>query len=253
MRIIISPAKAMEIDNDDFIHRTMPVFIKDTEEILEYLQGLSYDELKKLWKTSDNLTQVNFKGLGSMDLYDNLTPALISFQGLQYKYMGPGVFTSDELDYIDEHLRILSGFYGILRPFDGVVPYRLEMGARPFNWKYNNIYEFWGHKIAEQIFSETNTIIDLASKEYSRTISKYLTKDIRMIEIVFGELIDRKIIEKATYAKMARGEMVRFMAENQIESEENLKKFKGLGYKFKEEYSNDRKYVFIKEVNLKED
>lgn len=249
MRIIISPAKAMEIDNDDFLHKTMPVFIKDTEKILSYLKSLDYDQLKKLWRTSDKLTQVNFERLKSMDLYNNLTPAIISYEGLQYKYMGPGVFTIDELDYIQEHLRILSGFYGILRPFDGVVPYRLEMQARPFNWKYNNIYDFWNSTIAENIFSETNTIIDLASKEYSRAISEYLDKDIKMIEIVFGELIDGKIREKATYAKMARGEIVRFMAENQIKSEEDIKKFKGQGYVFKEEYSNDKRYVFIKENN----
>ena len=246
MRIIISPAKTMKIDNDDFRHKNMPVFIKDTEEILGYLKELNYEELKFIWKTSDKLARLNFERIKSMDLYNNLTPAIIAFEGLQYQYIAPGVFLVDELDYIEKHLRILSGFYGILKPFDGVVPYRLEMQSKLLNWKYDNLCELWNSKIAESIFSETNTIIDLASKEYSKPISKYLTKDIKMIEIVFGELIDGKIIEKATYAKMARGEMVRFMAENKIENEEDIKNFDRQGYSFKDEYSNPERYIFIK-------
>ena len=246
MRIIISPAKTMKIDNDDFIHRTMPILIKDTEEVLGYLKGLDYQELKTIWKSSDKLARLNFDRVKSMDLHNNLTPAIISYEGLQYNYMSPGVFESDELDYIQEHLRILSGFYGILKPFDGVVPYRLEMQSKLLNWTYNNLYDFWDSKIAEDLFSETNTIIDLASKEYSKVISKYLNKDIRMIEVVFGELINGKVIEKATFAKMARGEMVYFLAENRIENEEEIKYFDRQGYSFKEEYSSSTKYVFIK-------
>ena len=246
MRIIISPAKTMKIDNDDFIHHTMPIFIQDTEEILNYLKDLNYEELKNLWKCSHKLAKLNFERIQYMDLYTNLTPAIMSYEGLQYRYMGSKVFTIDELDYIQEHLRILSGFYGVLKPFDGVVPHRLEMQSKLPNWKFNNLYDLWNSRIAKNMFSETDTIIDLASKEYSKTISKYLNEDINMIEIVFGELIDGKIIEKGTFAKMARGEMVRFMAENKIKKKDEVKNFNGQGYSFKEEYSNDKRYVFIK-------
>lgn len=247
MRIIISPAMTMKVDNDDFINRTMPIFINDTEEILNYLKGLNYEELKSIWKCSNKLAELNFERIKSMDLYKNLTPAIIAFEGLQYNYMSPGIFEVNELDYIQEHLRILSGFYGILKPFDGVVAYRLEMKSKLSNWKYNNLYDLWNSKIAENIFSETDTIINLASKEYSKAISKYLNNDINMIEIVFGELIDGEVKEKATLAKMARGEMVRFMAENKIENEEDIKKFNRQEFNFREEYSSNQKYVFIKE------
>src|SRR5690554_6729347 len=99
MKIIISPAKTMETDNDDFIKKTTPIFIEDTEKILMYLKGLSYQELKTIWKTSDKLTRLNFERIKTMDLYRNLTPAIVSFKGLQYNYMGPGVFSIDELEY----------------------------------------------------------------------------------------------------------------------------------------------------------
>lgn len=237
----------MLVDNDYYGHNSMPVFMEETEEILAYLKGLSYDELKKLYRASDKLTQLNFQRLKSMDLYRDLTSAILSFEGLQYKYMGARVFTVDELAYVQEHLRIMSAFYGILKPLDGLVPHRLEMQARPRDWKYKNFYDFWNSKLAESIFSETDTILDLASKEYSRPISKYLNDNISMVEVVFGELIDGKVIEKGTYAKMARGEMVRFMAENQIKDLEGIKDFNRHGYAFREEYSNKEKYVFIKE------
>lgn len=236
----------MEVDNDFYGHKSMPVFIKEAEVLLNYLKTLNYEELKSLWKTSDKLTQLNYKRLETMDLYKNLTPAILSYEGLQYKYMGPSVFTVDQLDYIEEHLRILSGFYGILRPFDGVVPHRLEMQARFKNWDYKSLYDFWGSKIADELFSESKTIIDLASKEYSRVITKYLNQDINMIEVVFGELVEGKVVEKATYAKMARGEIVRFMAEEGVKDLEGIKSFNRHGYIFREDYSNKDKYVFIK-------
>lgn len=247
MRIIISPAKKMKVDNDVLYHRHMPVFIDKTKELLDYMRGLSYDELKSLWKCNDSIARLNYNRLRSMDLCNNLTPAILSFEGIQYQYMAPGVFGYEELDYIDEHLRILSGFYGILRPFDGVTPYRLEMQAKPKNWKYKSLYEFWGEKIAEKVFSESNCILNLASKEYSSCVSKYLYEDIRFITCIFGEIIDGKVVEKGTLVKMARGEMVRFMAENNITNIEDIKKFNSLGYVYKEELSDENNFVFIKE------
>lgn len=246
IKIIISPAKKMKIDNNALTHRRMPRFLQETEMLLAYLKGLSYQEIKFIWKCSDNLARKNFDIIKNMDLKNNLTPAILSFQGLQYQYMGPGVFTYDQLDYIDKHLRVLSGFYGVLRPFDGIVPYRLEMQAKLLDWKYKSLYEFWEDKIARSIFSESNCIVNLASKEYSKSITKYLTKDIKLIDCIFGELIDGKIIEKGTLVKMARGEMVRFMAENNIENIDDIKKFKGLDYHYKEELSRGNNYVFIK-------
>ncbi len=247
MRIIISPAKKMKIDNDVLFHKHMPIFIDKAQELLDYMRGLSYDELKSLWKCNDNIGRLNYDRIRNMDLYNNLTPAILAFEGIQYQYMAPGVFEYGELDYIDEHLRILSGFYGILRPFDGVTPYRLEMQARPKDWKYKSLYDFWANEIVKKLFSESKCILNLASKEYSKCISNYLNKDIRFVTCTFGEIINGKVIEKGTLVKMARGEMVRFMAENKIHNIEDIKSFNRLGYVFKEGLSDENNYVFVKE------
>ena len=251
MRIIISPAKKMKIDNDVLYHRHMPAFIDKTQELLGYMRGLSYHELKTLWQCNDSIGRLNYDRIRNMDLYNNLTPAILSFEGIQYQYMAPGVFEYAQLDYIDEHLRILSGFYGVLRPFDGVVPYRLEMQARPKDWKYKSLYEFWASEIAEKLFSESKCILNLASKEYSKCISNYLTEDIKFVTCVFGEMKNGKVVEKGTLVKMARGEMVRFMAENEILNIEDIKGFNRLGYVFKKELSDENNYVFVKEIEEK--
>lgn len=246
MRIIISPAKKMKIDNDDFEHRHMPVLLHKTRELLAYLRSLNYDELKDMWKCNDKIARLNYNRIRNMDLYNSLTPAILSFEGIQYQYMAPGVFEYDELDYIDEHLRILSGFYGVLRPFDGVTPYRLEMQTKLINWIHKSLYEFWADDIAKYLFSESRCILNLASKEYSKCVSRYITEDIRFITCIFGEINDGRVIQKGTLAKMARGEMVRFMAENKIVNVEDIKEFNRLGYVYKEELSNENTYVFIK-------
>jgi len=246
MRIIISPAKKMKIDNDDFEHRHMPVLLHKTRELLAYLRSLNYEELKDMWKCNDKIARLNYNRIRNMDLYNSLTPAILSFEGIQYQYMAPGVFEYDELDYIDEHLRILSGFYGVLRPYDGVTPYRLEMQAKLINWIHKSLYDFWADDIAKYLFSESRCILNLASKEYSKCVSRYITKDIRFITCIFGEINDGRVIQKGTLAKMARGEMVRFMAENKIVNVEDIKEFNRLGYVYKEELSNENTYVFIK-------
>ena len=245
MRIIISPAKKMNTDDDFFTDITTPRFVKEAEVILSCLKKLKYDELKYIWKCSDKIAQLNYQRINRMDLHSNLTSAILSYEGIQYQYMAPGVFTTEEFDYIQEHLRILSGFYGILKPFDGVIPYRLEMQAKLQLGKAGSMYEFWKDKIASELFSESKCIINLASKEYSKCIIDYLKEDIKFITCVFGELKGDKIVEKGTKVKMARGEMVRFMAENQIKDVKEIKRFDRLNYTFSEEFSNESTYVFI--------
>lgn len=246
MRVIISPAKKMKIDSDYLEYQYIPKLMTNTEKILTYLQGLSYEEAKTLWKCNDKIAALNYERVQKMDLYRSMTPAILSYEGIQYQYMAPGVFNEEELAYIDEHLRILSGFYGILRPLDGVVPYRLEMQAQCKDWQFKSLYDFWEDKLAQNLFSESKTIVNLASKEYSRCISKYLKDGIQWITCVFGELVDGKVLEKGTFAKMARGEMVRFMAEKGITEVEEIKEFNRLAYRFCEDLSDENTYVFIK-------
>ncbi len=252
MRIIISPAKKMNVNTDSIPWQEVPAFLEDTEKICGKLQEMSYEELKKLWKCNDQITEQNVERLRDMDLHRNLTPAILAYEGIQYQYMAPGVFTNESLDYVQEHLRILSGFYGIIKPLDGVVPYRLEMQAKLKMEGAKDLYAHWGSRLAEHLFAETDCIVNLASKEYSICISKYLPNQVRMITCVFGEEKDGKIIEKGTMCKMARGEMVRFMAEHQIEDVEAIKAFDRLDYRYSKEQSDETTYVFIKETANKE-
>ena len=248
MKIIISPAKKMNIDDDIFEYRSKPVFFEQAEEIMNYMKNLSYDECKTIWKCSDKLAQLNYDRVVNMDLNYRLTPALFSYEGIQYQYMGARVLSRDALEYLQDNLRILSGFYGILKPLDGVVPYRLEMQSKFINYKNKDLYEYWADKIANSLFEETNLIINLASKEYSKCVEKYLKNSpgTKFITCVFGEINGDKVIEKGTLAKMARGEMVRYLAQNKICDLEGLKRFDKLEYKYSQEKSNENTYVFIK-------
>ncbi|MFC4803931.1 peroxide stress protein YaaA [Filifactor villosus] len=245
MNIIISPAKKMRVDNDSLEATGLPIFLDEAEEIKTLLQTLSKEELKELYHSNENIAALNYERLQETDLKKNLTPALFAYEGIQYQYMAPQIFEEGQLDYVQRHLRILSGLYGVLRPFDGVVPYRLEMQAKLRINTCKNLYEFWGGRIAERLVQETDCIINLASLEYSKIVSKHLPKDFRFITCVFGEKIKDKIVEKGTMCKMARGRMVRFMAENQITEPEQLKYFDS-DYAYSEEDSNTSTYVFVK-------
>ena len=208
---------------------------------------MCYEELKALWKCNEQIAELNFERLKTMDLRQRLTPAILSYEGIQYQYMAPGVFIYDELDYVQEHLRILSGFYGVLRPFDGVTPYRLEMQAELKMGEAKALYSYWGDSIAKNLFSETDCILNLASQEYSRCVSAHVTEDVQFITCLFCERKNGKLIEKGTLCKMARGEMVRYMAEHRIEDPEKIKAFDRLGYRFAQSESNQTTYTFIKE------
>ncbi|MDD7288401.1 MAG: peroxide stress protein YaaA [Clostridiales bacterium] len=247
MQIILSPAKKMKVDTDSFPCRSLPQLLPKTEQLYERLRGMSYQELKALWKCSDAIAKVNMERLETMDLRRNLTPAILAYEGIQYQYMAPGVFSDQALAYVEEHLRILSGFYGVLRPFDGVTPYRLEMQAKLSMGQGKDLYSFWGDSIAETLFSETDCILNLASKEYSRCVSSHLNSRVKLITVSFCERKEGKLIEKGTLCKMARGEMVRYLAEHQIQDPEQIRDFHRLGYRFSPEESNDTTYTFIKE------
>ena len=251
MRIIISPAKKMRVDTDSLPEQGLPVFLDRSRLLLERLREMTPVQLKTLWKCSDKLVQQSFEQLQRMRLTEGLTPAILSYDGIQYQYMAPQVFSNAEFAYLQDHLRILSGFYGVLRPFDGVCPYRLEMQAKLEVAGCRDLYRFWGSRLAENLCQENNLILNLASKEYSRCISDHLPQGVQMVTAVFGERIDGKVVEKGTLCKMARGEMVRFLAENNITELAQVRQFDRLGYRFSAEDSNEIQLVFIKENNTK--
>lgn len=246
MRIILSPAKKMA-ESDAIAPGGLPVFLPETEKIMAWMKTLTLPEAKKLWACNDALAAQNFERFANMDLRKRLSPALLTYEGIAFQYMAPVVFEQSMIDYVQEHLRILSGFYGVLRPLDGVTPYRLEMQAKAHPEGAKDLYEFWGDRLYKEVVDESHIIVNLASKEYYKCIQKYLQKEDVFVTCNFAERNGERLVQKGVYCKMARGEMVRFMAENQIEDVERIKEFDRLGYRFCEELSTDREYVFLKE------
>lgn len=220
MKIILSPAKKMNVDTDKVEVLSKPVCLDKTEVILTWLRSKSRDELKKLWGCNDKIAEQNFNRIENMDLYKQLTPAVIAYDGIAYQYMAPAVFEDGHFEYVQEHLCILSAFYGVLRAMDGVAPYRLEMQAKAAIDDNKNLYDFWGRDLYDAVMDD------------------------RYITITFCEKSGDKLVTKATYAKMARGEMVRYMAEKHIETPEEIRNFDRLGYIYRADISSDSEYVF---------
>ena len=246
MRIIISPAKQMREDTDSFACTELPLFIEKAEILKDWILSLDYEEQKALWACSDRIARQNAGRFAHMDLRKNLTPAILAYDGIQYSYMAPAVFEDGQYEYVQEHLRILSGFYGLVRPMDGVVPYRLEMQARADLAGYGNLYEFWGDDLYRAVMDDSRVLVNLASKEYSKCIEKYLQPEDRYISCLFAEEEGGKPVQKAVYAKMARGEMVRFMACINAVEPEQIRAFNWSGYHFDEQRSSETEYVFIR-------
>ena len=244
MKIIISPAKRMKEDTDGMPILGMPSFPEKTGRLLEYLKELSLDELKTLLKCNDSIAEENFRRYREMDGLALRTPAIFAYQGIQYQYMAPTAFTRREYDYIQAHLRILSGFYGMLRPFDGIYPYRLEMQAKPAFCA--NLYEFWGEDLGAALGRDNDTVVDLASEEYSRAARRGVPPSLRWITVRFGEVREGRFREKGTQCKMARGAMVRWMAENGIEDPEDIRDFDLLSYHLDPSRSGEDEFVFCK-------
>lgn len=254
MKIIISPAKQMKVQNDFLGAAQMPGLLAETEKILAVMKQFSQPELKNLFRANDKITEENYNRYQTMNLTKGLTPAILAYRGLAYTNMAPQVFSNAAWEYVKKNLKILSGFYGILNAMDGVVPYRLEMQTKVGIEGSKDLYAFWGELIyrvlEEEIRAEhgdgANVILNLASKEYSQVIEPFVAPDIRFVTCIFGEEEDGKIKTKGTLAKMARGQMCAWLAENQVEALEQVKDFTGLDFQFCEEFSTENELVFLK-------
>jgi len=245
MKIIIAPAKKMVVAPDDFASDGQPMYLAQTTQLLRAMRQLTYAEAKTLWHCSDKLAGPNYDWLQQLDLTHQVTPAILAYSGIQYQYMAPDLFTPPALAYIKETLRILSGFYGILRPFDGIVPYRLEMQAKLTGIGAPNLYAFWGDRLARGLTTTAEPIINLASEEYAKAVRPYLTADQPLITVVFASLVDGRLKTKATLAKMARGAMVRFLAEHQVTDPADIQQFDHPDYVFAADRSTPTKLVFL--------
>ena len=247
MKIIISPAKKMKENTDSLKPEGLPVFLDEAKQLRDRINGFNLEEQKALWACSDRIAAHNSERFKHMEPDKAGTPAILAYDGIQYTYMAPSVFEEGQFDYVEANLRILSGFYGVLKPMDAVVPYRLEMQARLKMDGYKDLYGFWGDRIYKEVRDESGVIINLASAEYSRCVERFLRPEDVFITCVFGEEEKGRIVQKGVYAKMARGSMVRYMAERNISDPEQLKDFSVGGYHFEEELSDRRKYVFIRD------
>ena len=244
--MIIAPAKQMKVDTETLLCADLPRFLQKAEVLKDYVNSLDYDGQKKLWACSDKIASENHERFARMDLRHGLTPAILAYDGIQYTYMAPSVFEDGYFDYVQEHLRILSGFYGVLRPLDGVVPYRLEMQAKAAVNGCKNLYEFWGDTLYREVLPGDRVIVNLASGEYAGAVEKYLSPDDRYINVVFGEQSGGRVVTKGVYAKMARGSMVRYAAEIGAQTPEELKTFSVGGYHFDATRSTDTEFVFLR-------
>ena len=185
MQIIISPAKQMRVDTDSIEAEGQPFFLEETKKLLSRLKTFDRGALRELFRTNEKITEENYLRYACMDLEKGRTPALLSYVGLQYQYMAPQVFTVDQWEYVRKHLWILSGFYGMLRPKQGITPYRLEMQARLSVGEAKDLYAFWGDRLYKELVREEQVVLNLASKEYSKAIEPYLKQEIRYVTCVF--------------------------------------------------------------------
>lgn len=246
MKIIISPAKKMVEELDFLPSEGMPRFLERAEELATGLAALDYPTLKRLLGCNERLARLNFDRYAAMDLRVRLTPAVFAYEGIQYRYMAPRLFSNEQYGWLRDHLRILSGLYGLLRPFDGVVPYRLEMGAKWNAAGPGGLYAFWGGALAGALAEAGETVVDLASREYSRAVLPHLPAGTRVVTCVFGDWEDGTLREKGTLCKMARGEMVRYLAELGAEGPEAIPAFDRLGYRLDAALSAGDRLVFVR-------
>ena len=246
MKIMISPAKKIKTDPEGYPCRGLPAYLSRTEVLKDWIRGMSFDRKKALWACNEKIAEENEARFAEMDLHRQLTQALLAYDGIQYTSMGTEVLEQRQIEYLQEHLRILSGFYGILKPLDGVVPYRLEMHARGAPEGYRDLYDFWGDALYREMLDESRVIVNLASREYAKCVEKYLTPEDRYVTCLFGELENGRVVQKGVYAKMARGDMVRYLAETGTEEPEQLKGYDRCGYRYDEKRSTETTYVFIR-------
>lgn len=243
MIVIISPAKNMKPNKVSY-SLSIPVYLEKTKEIISVLRKYSPWDLQELMKINELLAEDSANRNMTMQFDANGFPALETYNGIQYKYMNPKSFSKEERAFAQKHIRILSGAYGILKPYDSIYEYRLEMLTKLKVGNSKNLYEYWNRLLYDNIATKTNCIINLASTEYSKCIKKYISPHDHFITCTFKVYHKGKYKVLATAAKMARGQMVHYIVENKIDTPELLKDFDVNGYVFQEELSSETEYIF---------
>ena len=250
MIAIISPAKNMrnlKIDNiNPQIIGKERYFTKETEEIIRVLKDLTPWDIQSLMKVNEKIALQSYAYFQDFNFNDKGVCGLLAYDGLVFKNIKAEDFTKEDFDYANKHIRILDAFYGMVNPLDDILPYRLEM-QYSIKIQGNNLYKFWDDKIYNKLYSEDNVIVNLASEEYAKTVRRFLNEEDIFIDIDFKVNKDGKLKTLATLAKMARGQMVKYIIENKIDNPEDLKDFTFNSFKYCSNLSTSKKFVFIKE------
>jgi len=252
MKIITSPAKLMNTENStDLLRSTTPKFIDDSEYIQSFLKQKSPKYLSELMEISPKLADENWERNQKWKpkpTAKESAPALFAFTGEVYRGLDAKTLDKNAVDYLQKNHRILSGLYGLLKPSDKVMLYRLEMG-RPFEFDHHqNLYSFWTDKVTEQLSSEmkkNEVLLNLASIEYAKVIDRKKL-DRKIIDFEFYEMREGKLKTIVVYTKHARGMVARFCAESNAKTLNDVKAFNYEGYRIDEEISTDTKLVFIR-------
>jgi cytoplasmic iron level regulating protein YaaA (DUF328/UPF0246 family) len=254
MLMLLSPAKAMNFDEASHAPKaTKPALTKDIAEIAGVAKKLSKGDIKKLMGISDSLADLNyerFQAFKTGGRINGAKQAALTFAGDVYRGLDANTLEGDDLEYAQDRLRILSGLYGLLRPLDGIQPYRLEMGSRLKNPRGDNLHAFWGPVIAKELDKavkshDDKTIVCLASNEYAKAVDRKALKS-PFVMFNFKEVKDGKARAMMIFVKQARGMMARWAIENRIEKAEDLKTFSAGGYKFSKPLSSDEEWVFTR-------
>lgn len=252
MIVILSPSKTQDFEHENRTDiYTQPEFMLDTKELLDVIQQKEIDELQEAMQISERLAFLNYNRF--QDIQFPFTPeydrqAIVAFRGDVYEGLDADTLTDEELLYAQSNLRIISGFYGILRPFDLIQPYRLEMKTPLVTPRGKNLYEFWGKFLSDYFNTRYSdgVLINLASQEYSKAVINRYFK-IKVITPVFREEQDGELKTVAIYAKKARGKMARYIIQNKIRQPSRLKLYEEDGYKFDAELSSDTEWIFTRQ------
>ncbi|KWQ05464.1 hypothetical protein SE27_09505 [Acinetobacter harbinensis] len=240
MLALISPAKTLDYETalPADVH-TLPRLLTHSQQLIDISRQLSATQIADLMKVSEKIAQLNvarFKDWQPEFNFSNARQAVFAFKGDVYTGLDAYALNDSQIEYAQQHLRMLSGLYGLLRPLDLMMPYRLEMGTKLHNARGHNLYQFWGHHITDLINqdlanAESELLLNLASDEYYKSVN---VAEIRaeIIKPVFLDQKNGKYKVISFYAKKARGLMARYMIENQLQRIEDLKSFNLNGYYF---------------------
>ena len=247
---IISPAKNMRnIKIDNIKPKVLGgnrYFTNETKKIINVLKSLSPYDIQSLMKVNEKIAFQSYAYFQDFNFTDTGVCGLLAYDGLVFKNIKAEDFSKEDFNFANNHIKILDALYGIVNPLDDILPYRLEM-QYPIKIEDRNLYKFWDNKIYNKLYSQDNIIVNLASEEYAKAIRRFLKEDDIFIDIDFKIYKNGKLKTLATLAKIARGQMIRFIVENKIDNPNDLKSFNYDNYKFSHNLSSDRKFIFIKE------